>query len=99
MSIDLIRHRFSFSIGWLFLIYGVLGVSFSLPVLYLLLSGMVLPGEPYYLDELAPTESESLIEVSIYMSVLVTGLFLRRYAKRGDAHNKALKSRTPEGAA
>lgn len=62
--------------------WGTFGLAVWAPVTYLVVSGQVQPGEPYYIDDLAPSVIESVVGLGAYLVVLMLGVCLRVYARR-----------------
>jgi hypothetical protein len=55
-------------------IVGAINAAYSIVGLYMVVAGNVQPGEPMYLDELAPTGKDALI--ALFVSVVVIAFAL-----------------------
>lgn len=69
-------------LAWVAVIYGALAAGASAPVLYLLLTGTVRPGEPYFIDELAPSQEEAIGAVLLGIGFVGGGALLRFLARK-----------------
>jgi hypothetical protein len=69
-------------VGWVLVVLGAIAVGANVPVLYMLASGLVEPGEPYWIDDLAPTMTQALVSTAIACAGLAIGLLVKRVAKR-----------------
>lgn len=68
-------------VGWLLVAFGALTLVTTLPMLYLLITGRLVPGEPYW-DDVAPTTMQALTATLIECVVVATGLVVIRMARR-----------------
>ena len=75
-------YRAGIVIGWLFIIYGAFMLVGSLPVLYLLLTGQAQPGEPIFVDDLAPTVRDAIVSTAIAGASVVIGFLVKMYIAR-----------------
>ena len=75
------RHfcRAGIVLGWLFIIYGAFVLVGSLPVLYLLLTGQAQPGEPIFVDDLAPTVKDAIVSTAIGVTSVAIGFLVKMY--------------------
>ena len=69
-------------ISWSIIAWGVLILGFITPVLTMLLTGQATPGEPYYVDELAPTNKEAVRSFVIGLLLIIIGFTAKHFAKR-----------------
>jgi len=69
-------------IGWVAIIYGSLKAAASLPVLYMLMTGAVRPGEPYFVDDLAPMPADAFLAVLIGIGTIVAGSLVRVFSRK-----------------
>jgi hypothetical protein len=74
-------------VGWILIVLGALSVAANLPVFYLLITGQVEPGKPYWVDDLAPTTTEALAATAIGCMVLAVGLVIKVFATRYKVQN------------
>ena len=62
---------------WIFALIGGSVTVMSIDVAYMLYTGAVLPGEPMFIDEVAPTMIDSLKSISIGVCILAIGFGIR----------------------
>lgn len=74
--------RITIIISWVLIAWGTLGLGFSIAMAYMLFSGQVKPGEPYYVDDLAPTYAQAAIQLSVFGGMLVFGFVAKTLARR-----------------
>lgn len=72
----------SIFLGWGLIAWGTLGLGATIPVAYMLFTGQVNPGEPYYVDDLAPTTPQAIKSIAIFFGILFVGFVLKFFAKR-----------------
>lgn len=74
-------------LGWFLIVYGALTLAASLPVLYMLITGQVEPGKPYFVDDLAPTTWQALVTSAIGAAAVATGFVVKSFAARYKARD------------
>ena len=68
--------------GWILILLACLLLVFELPMLYLLMTGDVAPGQPAFMGDPAPTKEQSLMMVMVSMGIVVAGFVLKEFAGR-----------------
>ena len=62
---------------WIFALIGGSVTVRSIDIAYMLYTGAVLPGEPIFIDEVAPTMIDALKSIGIGVSILAIGFGIR----------------------
>jgi hypothetical protein len=70
------------AVGWLLVVFGAWGLAEYVYVLYMLITGQVVPGEPYSVDDLAPTTAQAFTSTLIACAILAIGFVVIRIAER-----------------
>ena len=70
------------AVGWLLVVFGTWVFYESAYVLYLLITGQVQPGEPYSIDDLAPTPLQAFVSTLIACVIVAIGFVVARMAGR-----------------
>lgn len=68
--------------AWLMIGWGTLAIGFMAPIAYLLATHQVHPGEPYFVDGLAPIVQEAVLFLLLATGVLVSGFVLKHFVKK-----------------
>jgi hypothetical protein len=69
-------------LGWAMLVLGVPALAFSLPFVYMLVTGQVKPGELCCMGEHAPTLEEATTEVIVFAVIVAVGFVLQDVASK-----------------
>lgn len=72
--------------GWLLIAYGALWLAAVLPVLFMLVTGQVQPGKPYWVDDLAPTTQQAFISTLSACVVVVVGFGVKAFSRKHRGH-------------
>jgi len=64
------------------LFFGIVTVATAFMGWQMVMSGAVAPGEPMYLDVLAPTKNEALVEAIIGAITIAISFIVRVFVKR-----------------
>jgi hypothetical protein len=70
------------AVGWLLVVFGAWALFENVYVSYLLITGQLVPGEPYTIDDLAPTIAQALTATLIACAILAIGFVVIRIAER-----------------
>jgi hypothetical protein len=65
----------------LLIVVGIVNAALAIVGSYMVVFGHVTPGEPMYLDELAPTLGEAMGQATIGVALIALGFLVRAWAK------------------
>jgi hypothetical protein len=82
MSMKTIIAKLAIFISWALIVWAALGLGPAIAAAYMVFSGRVKPGEPYYLDELAPTHEQAIMLLLIFGVMLAIGFVAKTMAHR-----------------
>jgi hypothetical protein len=73
-------------LGWALILIGSLALAYSTAGLFMHMQGIP-PGEPIFLDELAPTRAEAVRSILFSLAYLLLGIGIRHLSSKSKARN------------